>query len=105
MLHQWKKAEVFTPAWLCNLMNNHCDEDWFGRSDVFNVENEQLDFLGMLGLKSENDDKPETVICKIFDWRRKNSLLFKNINWRKTDPASGQDGKIWNTPFVKYDGQ
>lgn len=22
-----KKAEVFTPAWLCNTMNNHCDED------------------------------------------------------------------------------
>ena len=35
-----KRAEVFTPAWLCNLMNNHCDEDWFGRSGVFNVENE-----------------------------------------------------------------
>lgn len=32
-----KKAEVFTPAWLCNLMNNYCDEDWFGRKDVFNV--------------------------------------------------------------------
>lgn len=35
-----KKAEVFTPAWLCNRMNNHCDEDWFGRTDVFNTENE-----------------------------------------------------------------
>ncbi|MBR1442454.1 MAG: Eco57I restriction-modification methylase domain-containing protein [Firmicutes bacterium] len=35
-----KKAEVFTPAWLCNRMNNHCDEDWFGRKDVFNSENE-----------------------------------------------------------------
>ena len=34
-----KKAEVFTPAWLCNQMNNHCDEDWFGRSSVFNTEN------------------------------------------------------------------
>ena len=34
-----KKAEVFTPAWLCNLMNNHCDEDWFGRTNVFNAEN------------------------------------------------------------------
>ena len=34
-----KKAEVFTPAWLCNRMNNYCDDDWFGRSDVFNVEN------------------------------------------------------------------
>lgn len=35
-----KKAEVFTPAWLCNRMNNHCDEDWFGRTDVFNKEND-----------------------------------------------------------------
>jgi len=34
-----KKAEVFTPAWLCNRMNNHCDEDWFGRVGVFNTEN------------------------------------------------------------------
>lgn len=35
-----KKAEVFTPAWLCNLMNNYCDQEWFGRKDVFNIENE-----------------------------------------------------------------
>ena len=34
-----KKAEVFTPAWLCNQMNNYCDKDWFGRSGVFNTEN------------------------------------------------------------------
>lgn len=34
-----KKAEVFTPAWLCNQMNNYCDDDWFGRSGVFNTEN------------------------------------------------------------------
>lgn len=35
-----KKAEVFTPAWLCNRMNNYCDDDWFGRSGVFNTEND-----------------------------------------------------------------
>ena len=35
-----KKAEVFTPAWLCNQMNNYCDEEWFGRKYVFNVEND-----------------------------------------------------------------
>ena len=34
-----KKAEVFTPAWLCNQMNNYLDEDYFGRKDIFNVEN------------------------------------------------------------------
>ena len=34
-----KKAEVFTPAWLCNQMNNYLDEDYFGNKDVFNIEN------------------------------------------------------------------
>lgn len=34
-----KKAEVFTPAWLCNQMNNHLDNDWFDRANVFNTEN------------------------------------------------------------------
>lgn len=34
-----KKAEVFTPAWLCNQMNNYLDEDWFGNKNTFNVEN------------------------------------------------------------------
>lgn len=31
-----ERAEVFTPAWLCNLQNNLVDEAWFGRPDVFN---------------------------------------------------------------------
>lgn len=35
-----KKAEVFTPIWLCNQMNNYLDEEWFGRKDVFNIEKE-----------------------------------------------------------------
>lgn len=35
-----KKAEVFTPVWLCNHMNNFCDEEWFGRKNVFNIEHE-----------------------------------------------------------------
>lgn len=37
-----KHAEVFTPAWVCNRMNNFCDEDWFGRAQVFNREEGQL---------------------------------------------------------------
>ena len=32
-------AEVFTPSWVCNAQNNLVDEAWFGRGDVFNVEN------------------------------------------------------------------
>ena len=31
-------AEVFTPSWICNAQNNLVDEAWFGRPDVFNVE-------------------------------------------------------------------
>lgn len=30
------KAEVFTPAWICNAQNNLLDEAWFGRQHVFN---------------------------------------------------------------------
>lgn len=30
-----KKAEVFTPAWVCCMMNDHCDTEWFGRDGVF----------------------------------------------------------------------
>lgn len=33
-----KKAEVFTPGWIVNEMNNYIDEVWFGRRDVFNIE-------------------------------------------------------------------
>lgn len=36
-----KHAEVFTPAWICNMMVNHCDEVWFGRKDVFNTSEEK----------------------------------------------------------------
>lgn len=35
------RAEVFTPSWLCNQMNNDLDEVWFERRDVFNCEEEQ----------------------------------------------------------------
>ncbi|MGN0614424.1 MAG: Eco57I restriction-modification methylase domain-containing protein [Porcipelethomonas sp.] len=36
-----KHAEVFTPAWIVNQMNNYCDAEWFGRPDVFNRQNGQ----------------------------------------------------------------
>lgn len=35
-----QKAEVFTPSWIVNHMNNTCDEQWFGRRNVFNTEKE-----------------------------------------------------------------
>lgn len=35
------KAEVFTPAWICNKQNNLVDNSWFGRENVFNIEQEK----------------------------------------------------------------
>lgn len=32
------KAEVFTPAWICNAQNNLIDSAWFNREEVFNFE-------------------------------------------------------------------
>lgn len=31
-----KKAEVFTPAWMCNEQNSFIDDSWFGKKNVFN---------------------------------------------------------------------
>lgn len=36
-----QKAEVFTPAWVCNVQNNLIDNAWFGRENVFNTEKEK----------------------------------------------------------------
>lgn len=36
-----KKAEVFTPSWLCNQMNNYLDADWFGGEQKFNIEKDK----------------------------------------------------------------
>ena len=44
-----KRAEVFTPSWLCNQMNNICDEQWFGRPDVFNVETDNHEWKAKNG--------------------------------------------------------
>lgn len=34
-----EKAEVFTPAWVCNKQNNLIDNAWFGKEGEFNSEN------------------------------------------------------------------
>ena len=36
-----KRAEVFTPAWVCNQMNNALDNDYLGYKEAFNVEGER----------------------------------------------------------------
>ena len=35
------KAEVFTPAWVCNKQNNLIDNVWFGAENVFNTEHDK----------------------------------------------------------------
>lgn len=35
-----EKAEVFTPAWVCNAQNNLIDEAWFGQPNVFNSQDD-----------------------------------------------------------------
>lgn len=35
------KAEVFTPAWICNIQNNLIDQTWFNKKNVFNTETEK----------------------------------------------------------------
>lgn len=36
------RAEVFTPSWLVNKMNNVLDDEWFGQTNVFNQSTESL---------------------------------------------------------------
>ena len=43
-------AEVFTPSWICNAQNNLVDEAWFGRKDVFNIEDTTNHTWGLLVL-------------------------------------------------------
>lgn len=50
------KAEVFTPSWICNKMNNYCDEQWFNKKNVFNIENEDNSWTTIEG-KIQFDNK------------------------------------------------
>lgn len=36
-----KKAEVFTPSWICNQMINCIDNEWFQSKNIFNIELEK----------------------------------------------------------------
>lgn len=66
-----KKAEVFTPSWICNKMNNHCDEEWFGKKDLFNAECDQdwvvndnpIPFKGEEEWKKYVDSKRLEITC------------------------------------------
>ena len=52
-----KKAEVFTPSWICNKMNNQFDIEWFGREGVFNkTENQDWEVTSELVYFENSDD-------------------------------------------------
>lgn len=44
-----QRAEVFTPSWVCNMMNNVLDDEWFNKKNVFNT-----------ALKDRKEWKPTT---------------------------------------------
>lgn len=55
-----KKAEVFTPSWICNVMNNQVDEQWFGRPNVFNVPSaDEKDWTPTVGKIEFPNHEPE----------------------------------------------
>lgn len=50
-----KKAEVFTPTWICNQMNNHCDDEWFGSENIFNKQDDKTRQTTSAPIPFEND--------------------------------------------------
>lgn len=55
-----RRGEVFTPAWVCNLMNNLCDEEWFEKKDVFNQQEDRMWIT----------NKEKVVFPDTKDWRQ-----------------------------------
>lgn len=43
------KAEVFTPSWMVNMMNNNLEATWFGQRDVFNREQDDHTWVPTTG--------------------------------------------------------
>lgn len=60
------RAEVYTPSWVCNLMNNYLDSDWFGREGVFNTENPDHTWTVTEG----NIEFPESTGKRFKKWQR-----------------------------------
>lgn len=67
-----KKGEVFTPAWICCLMNNHLDAEWFKRSDglffpmedrAWTVNPEKIEFYKGRSWKAYVDSRRLEVCC------------------------------------------
>lgn len=50
------KAEVFTPSWICNEMNNHLSNEWFEKKNVFNTEKEKTWTTSKNKIQFSNED-------------------------------------------------
>ena len=62
-----KNAEVFTPAWICNQMNNQIDNDWLSEDSAFNTET----------TKGWITNREKVQFAKRVDWKKyvKNKVL------------------------------
>ena len=60
-----KRAEVFTPLWICRFMNDKLDEEWFGYPNVFFKE-----------------DKPVSKV-RFFEKKRRRFDAFENVEIRQ----------------------
>lgn len=65
-----QKAEVFTPSWICNRINNNCDELWFGRKNVFNEE---------IGEDTWKPSSEKILFGNSTDWKRYVELSWLEI--------------------------
>ena len=57
------RAEVFTPAWVCNFQNNLIDNEWFGKKEVFNTE-----FISHSGSHTWKTNKNKITFPKNKNW-------------------------------------
>ncbi len=63
-------GEVFTPMWVCNMMNNHLDEVWFGRPDVFNKDNRQSEQINAPAERFIVEPTEHIDFKKPTDWKK-----------------------------------
>lgn len=59
-----KMAEVFTPSWVCNEQINSIDNNWFGKSNVFNKE-----VVDEAGVREWKTIKSKVTFTKGKDWK------------------------------------
>lgn len=61
-----QRAEVFTPLWICERMNDYADEQWFGRKNVFikdGIPTERVVFEEGQSWKEYVDSKRLEITC------------------------------------------